>query len=237
MKPNAPPQLEAPSRLATMAELRAPLDAITLALNFPRLVHAPRGDGRPILLLPGYRADSNSMLPLRGFLRRLGYDARDWELGRNTGNVDKLTARMREVVDALYEERGGDAITLIGWSLGGIVARELARLEPERVREVITMGSPIVGGPKYTAVGRRFADSNALDLDAFEHQIHERNSLGFDQPVTSIYSRFDGVVGWRASIDVYNPQARNIEVASSHFGLGINGTVWRLIADLLAEDR
>lgn len=235
MKPEAPPQLRAPSRFATMAEVRAPLDAITLALNLPRLARAPRGDGRPVLLLPGFRADEASMWPLRGFLRRLGYDARDWQLGRNQGNVDRLTARMQPVVDGLFEERGGDAVTLIGWSLGGVVARELARLEPERVREVITLGSPIVGGPKYTAVGRRFADGNAFDLDAFEHEVHARNSIGFDQPVTSIYSRFDGVVGWQASVDVYNPQARNIEVASSHFGLGFNGTVWRLIADILAE--
>lgn len=235
MKPEAPPQLKAPSRFATMAELRAPLDAITLALNLPRLAHAPKGDGRPILLLPGYRADSPSMWPMRGFLRRLGYDAGDWQLGRNTGNVDRLTGRMQSVIEDVYESCG-ESVTLIGWSLGGIVARELARLEPERVREVITLGSPIVGGPKYTAVGRRFTDGDAARLDEFEQAVHERNSLGFDQPVTSIYSRFDGVVGWRASVDVYNPQARNIEVASSHFGLGINGTVWHHIAEILAQD-
>lgn len=235
MKPTAPPTCEAPSRLATFSELRAPLDALTLAANLPRLVNAPRGDGRPVLLLPGYRADSRSMWPLRRFLRRLGYDARDWQLGRNRGDVDGLTSRMRDVVDGLYEERDGDAVTLIGWSLGGVVARETARLEPERVREVITLGSPIIGGPKYTAVGARFAENNALDLDAFEHEVHARNSIGLDQPVTSIYSRYDGVVGWQASVDVYNPQARNIEVASSHFGLGFNGTVWRHIADILAE--
>ena len=235
MKPDAPPVCKAPSRLATLSELRAPLDTLTLAWNLPRLVSAPRGDARPILLLPGFRADARSMWPLRGFLRRLGYDARDWQLGRNMGQVERLVGRMRDVVGALYDERDGEPVTLIGWSLGGVVARETARDEPERVREVITMGSPIVGGPKYTAVGTRFATDQRVDLDALEQRIHERNSIDIRQPVTSIYSRYDGVVGWQASVDVYNAHARNIEVASSHFGLGINGTVWRLIADILAE--
>ena len=82
----------------------------------------------------------------------------------------------------------------------------------------------------------RFARSENLDLDAFELEVHDRNSIGIKQPVTSIYSRLDGVVGWRASVDVYNEHARNIEVYSSHFGIGANGRVWRLIADTLGGE-
>ena len=136
----------------------------------------------------------------------------------------------------MSEALGGEPVTLIGWSLGGVIAREAARHFESRVREVITLGSPIIGGPKYTAVAGRFANAGGIDLDAFEKEVHERNSRGIGQPVTSIYSKLDGVVDWRASIDSYNRQARNIEVRSSHFGIGGNARVWRLIADILAAD-
>lgn len=97
------------------------------------------------------------------------------------------------------------------------------------------MGTPIIGGPKYTSVGKLFASSQGMDLDDFEQEGHERNSVGVTQPVTSIYSKLDGIVGWRASIDVYNPQARNIEVYASHLGLGGSPRFWRIIADTLAH--
>jgi len=116
-----------------------------------------------------------------------------------------------------------------------VSAREAARLFEPYVREVITLGTPIIGGPKYTSVGRRFAEMANLDLDAFELEVHQRNTIGIKQPVTSIYSKTDGVVSWRASVDSYNPQAKNIEVNSSHFGLGANGKVWHLIANVLAD--
>ena len=83
-------------------------------------------------------------------------------------------------------------------------------------------------------IGALFAEQQGLDLDEFEKEVHQRNSIGIKQPVTSIYSKSDGVVGWRASVDVYNEQAQNIEVTSSHFGLGANGKVWRIIARQLA---
>lgn len=234
MKPDSPPQYRPPSRLATLLEMRAPLDGMLLALRLPQLLTAPRGDGRPIMLAPGYRADEVSMWPLKRFLRRLGYDVHDWGLGRNTGNVEQLTGIARDRVSEIHDARDGEAVTLIGWSLGGTIMREVARQEPDTVREIITLGSPIVGGPKYTAVGMQFA--GRTDLDALETEIHRRNSIGLTQPVTSIYSKLDGVVNWQASVDVYNPQATNIEVYSSHFGLGINANVWRHIADVLAQD-
>ncbi len=176
------------------------------------------------------------MRPLGRYLTFLGYDVYDWGLGRNDGEVDtymhQVGARATEICGAA----GGQPVTLIGWSLGGVIAREAARLYPDAVREVITMGTPIVGGPKYTAVARQFAKIARINLDEFEKEVHVRNSIGLTQPITTIYSRSDGVVGWRACIDTYNAHARNIEVNSSHFGLGANGRVWRLIADILAGD-
>ncbi len=172
------------------------------------------------------------MQPLAVFLRRLGYRAKPWRLGRNHGDVEDLVAQLREEVAELASSAAAP-VTLIGWSLGGVIVRETARLAPDEVREVITMGSPIVGGPKYTAVGGYYARRFGIDLDAFEKDVDARNRLGLTQPVTSIYSKADGVVDWRASIDTYNPHARNVEVSGSHFSLGLNVQAWRVIADTL----
>ena len=230
------PTASRPGRLATLAELRAPLDWATLLLRAPQLLRAPRGDGRPVMLLPGYRTDASSMRPLGRYLAYLGYDVYEWGLGRNLGHVNQYTQSIGERLRELREELDGARVTLIGWSLGGVIARESARLFESCVREVITLGTPIIGGPKYTVVAGRFAEEGRLDLDEFEKEVHARNSIGLRQPVTSIYSRLDGIVGWRASIDTYNEHARNIEVNSSHFGIGAHGKVWRLIADTLAAD-
>ena len=228
------PTARRPGRLALLAELRAPLDWATLLLRAPQLRRAPRGDGRPVMLLPGYGTDESSMRPLGRYLAFLGYDVYEWGIGRNRGHVDSYTQSIGERVRDLHDQLGGEPVTLIGWSLGGVIARETARLFEPWVREVITLGTPIIGGPKYTVAAERFAREGKLDLDEFEKEVHARNSIGIRQPVTSIYSKSDGVVGWRASVDIYNAHARNIEVNSSHFGIGANGKVWRLIADTLA---
>ena len=229
------PSAQMPSRLATLLEIRAPLDWATILFRAPQLLSAPRGDGRPVMLLPGYATDEASMRPLGAYLRYLGYDVYDWGLGRNRGDVDGYIVEVGDRVTKLSADLDGESLTLIGWSLGGVIAREVARLYEPCVREVITLGTPIIGGPKYTAAAKRFSDYAGLDLDDFEKHVHERNSIGIRQPVTSIYSKLDGIVGWQASVDIYNEQARNIEVYSSHFGIGVNGKVWRLIADILAS--
>lgn len=229
------PQCHPPSRLATLMEIRAPLDWASLLIHAPQLAKAPRGDGRPVMLIPGYGADELSMRPLGRYLEYLGYDVYDWGQGRNGGDVEGDIRRVGQRAKDIHDRLDDAAVTLIGWSLGGVAAREAARLFEPYVREIITLGTPIIGGPKYTTVARRFADSANLDLDEFEKEVHARNSIGIRQPVTSIYSKADGVVGWRASVDVYNVHAENIRVNCSHFGLGANGKVWRLIAAQLAK--
>ena len=231
---NVLPQAHPPSRLATLLEVRAPLDWASVLVRAPQLALAPRGDGRPLMLIPGYRTDETSMRPLGKYLEFLGYDVYDWANGRNRGDVEGDIRRVGERAQLIHDDLDGAPVTLIGWSLGGVAAREAARLFEPVVREVITLGTPIIGGPKYTAVGAHFAEQSGLDLDEFEKEVHERNSIGIKQPVTSIYSKYDGVVGWRASVDVYNEQAQNIRVNSSHFGLGASGKVWRIIANQLA---
>lgn len=231
-----PTGLRAPHRLAQLGELSLPVDLFRFGLQWPRLVTAPRGDGRPIYLIPGYGGSELSMRPLEGFLNQINYDVADWSLGRNKGSVDPDIARFIEVAEARFADNGGQAFTLIGWSLGGIIARETARQCPHLVREVITMGTPIIGGPKYTSPGQRYAKSANIELDQFEREVHDRNSIGFDQPLTVLYSNRDGIVGPDIAKDIYNPQARNIRVDGGHLGLGFNPKVWRIIADTLAGE-
>ena len=194
----------------------------------------PKGHGKPVILAPGYFADDYSLWPLGNYLKFLGYKVYYADLGRNMGHVIRDTHRLGERIQSISSDLGNVPVTVIGWSLGGVLVREVARLYSSVVQEVITLGSPIIGGPKFTFFGSQYASANQLDLNQFEQFIHERNLLGLSQPITSIYSKSDGVVGWQASIDTYNPHARNIEVCGSHIGLGVNAKVWRVIAKTLA---
>jgi len=228
-----PTDCEKPSLISNLRELGTPLEFLKFPFMTPALATAPRGDGRKIVLLPGFTAPEFSMQPLALYLRYLGYEASTWGLGVNGGDVDPLTQEFGQNIAQMA--RQDDApVTLIGWSLGGVIARETARLFGESVREVITMGTPLIGGPKYTAVGDLYAMKEGLDLDEFEHEVHARNSVGLPQPLTVIYSKSDGVVGWQAARDVYNPHAKNIVVRSTHFALGTNATVWKVVANTLA---
>ncbi len=229
-----PSGLRPPNRLAQFSELALPLDFVHFGLQWPRVVTAPRGDGRPVFLIPGYGGSELSMGPLKTFLTGLDYEVSDWGLGRNQGSVDRDVERFTAVAEEQYNSNDRQPLTLIGWSLGGIIAREVARLSPDLVREVITMGTPIIGGPKYTTPGQRYAKSAQINLDRFEKEVHARNSIGFSQPLTVIYSNRDGIVGPDIAKDIYNPQARNIRVDGGHLGLGFNPKVWRIIADTLA---
>lgn len=227
--------IEPPSPILGLLEARAPFEGLSLFASWPCLVFAPRGDGRPLVLAPGYGASDASMYPLFRYLKWLGYDVHHWGLGKNRGKVEKYVHELMDRVRRLQEQRDGEKVTLIGWSLGGVVMREIAREAPELVREVITMGTPVVGGPKYTRIGEQFANRENVDLDKIEIDVHERNLQGIRCPITSIYSKTDGIVSWRAALDSYNPQARNVRVPGSHLGLGVNPAVWRIIAKTLAQ--
>ena len=228
---------QSPHPFLTAKEFSAPLTSFWLTRHTPSLINAPRGDGRPIILLPGYLTHDAVMMPLAHYLSSLGYRTYSSGVGINQGNVKKEIERMIYRVQELKRRNRGKPITLIGWSLGGIIARETARRLDKDVREVITLGSPIVGGPKYTSLAGTIGGSRERKLDKMEKRIHLRNLTGLKQPVTSIYSKSDGVVDWRASLDRYNKQARNIEVSGTHFELGVNPRVWRAIADALASSK
>ena len=225
--------LRPPPRSAAWRESLAIIEPALLALNGVKLARQPRGTGHPVIVLPGFGAGDISTIPLRRYLRTLGHDARGWQLGQNRGDVAALVPVMIDRVGALAERRGR-AITLVGWSLGGVIAREMARERPDIVEQVITFGSPVVGGPKYTRVGEAYR-ARGFDLDAVEAEILARDAVPITVPITAIYTKGDAVVAWRACIDHVHPQAENIEVRSTHLGLGLHHEVFAVVAKRLGR--
>jgi pimeloyl-ACP methyl ester carboxylesterase len=226
-------ELKSPSFLAAAREILSAVEFARLAAAFPALVLQVRGNGEAVVVLPGYGASDTSTAPLRGYLSWLGYDVHGWDLGRNTGNVREFLPQVAAQIRQIFE-RSRSSVNIIGWSLGGVIAREIARDYPEMVRQVITMGSPVVGGAKYTSLGALF-EKRGADLDEMEAAIAARESRPITVPVTSIYSRRDGIVGWQASIDRHNAQVEHIEVCATHLGLGISPDVFKIIARKLAD--
>ncbi|WP_425228319.1 esterase/lipase family protein [Sphingomonas sp.] len=234
-----PHEIKAPSALLALTELpRALMEWGSLAWSAGALLTtAPRGDGHPVLVLPGFMTSDTSTRVLRRFLRTLGYDAHTWNLGRNLGpraigeSGEKLVERLREV-HALT----GQKVSIVGWSLGGIMARLLARRAPDAVRQVITLGSPFAGSPKASNVwrlyevmsGKRIDDKHTQGMMA---EISARPSV----PCTAIFSKADGVVAWQSCREVECDLAENIEVRGSHCGLGVNPSVLYAVADRLAR--
>jgi pimeloyl-ACP methyl ester carboxylesterase len=202
----------------------------------PWLARAPRGDGHRVLVLPGMGADDRSTRPLRRFLAELGYDVHGWGLGTNLPSpalIDRLRDRARAVVAGAGP---GATISLVGWSLGGIYAREIAKATPERVRQVVTLGSPFRATPdeesNVDVLLRRFAPGREGDREA-------RRRLGDEVPLpvpsTSVFTRFDGIVPWRACVDVTTGPHESLEVTGSHCGLGHHPAVLWIVADRLAQ--
>ncbi|MCC5886572.1 MAG: alpha/beta hydrolase [Gammaproteobacteria bacterium] len=222
-----------PPLWALLGEGFSGFEALRLATQWPQLAALTGGSGT-VLLCPGWQALELSMLPLQRFLGQLGYEARPWGIGRNDGNVPELIPRL---ADRAAEEsaRSGAPVALLGWSLGGYIAREAARELPEAVRRVITLGSPVVGGPKYTRVAP-FYRLQGEDLDAIEEEVERRARKPLAVPVHALYSRLDGIVSWEACVDDREALAENIEVRTTHFGFGVSPDVYRIVADRLARD-
>ena len=219
-----------PSRI--IREIRGLVELPRLLFRFPELARQPRGDGQPVILLPGYGAGDGSTAILKGYLRLLGYRARGWGLGRNTGVTTELLPRILKRVSSLAR-RSNQKVGLIGWSFGGYLARELARERADLVGQVITLGTPVIGGPKYTVVANWYRD-RGIDVDAIAAEVELRNRISFTTPVIAIYSRRDAVVAWQACIDQNALNVEHIEVRTTHFGLGFSPDVYKIIAQRLA---
>jgi len=226
--------LQPPSSSHVIRETRALIELPRLLLRFPSLARQPRGHGEPVLILPGFGAGDGSTMILRAYLRMLSYRARGWRQGRNKGSVDILLPRLLRRLGN-FSRRSKEKVTLIGWSLGGYLARELARERPDLVRMVITLGTPVVGGPKYTVVAEAYR-KRGIDIEAIAAEVERRNRLADLQiPIIAIYSRNDSVVSWQACIDHQSPRIEHVEVKSTHIGLGFSAEVYKIIAQRLGR--
>jgi len=222
----------APGFLLRLLEVRAVWEHYaTLALR-PAWSMAPKGDGHPVLVLPGLAASDASTALLRRFLRSRGYAASGWGQGRNLGMREGVVERAHDKLRALYLG-SGRTVSLIGWSLGGIYARELAKHSPEMVRLCISMGTPFTGHPRETNAWRlyEFASGHKIDW----HDFHGPLRAAPPVPTTSIWSPTDGVVAWRCSVETRRILAENIVVDASHLGIGVHPATLYAIADRLAQ--
>ena len=227
-------RLRAPGLGLLLAEARGIFELNASLLLSPLLMRAPRGDGHPVLLLPGFLASDLSMAPMRRYLRELGYDAHAWRMGRNLGGVARMRVALRDRLAEIHAA-AGRKVSIVGWSLGGVYARDLALQAPDMVRCVVTLGSPFANDVRATNATRLY---EALSGEAADDNPELRAAIAGDLPVpaTSIYSRTDGIVNWRTCLLRPSDTAENIEVhLASHVGLGVNPAALWAVADRLAQ--
>ncbi len=228
----------APSRWRAIAELpRAGFAVALLPFHIARLRAARRGDGSPVLVIPGFATTDRSTYILRRYLSWLGYEVHGWALGRNLGaktiglRNEELLARL-DHIHGQYDRK----ITLIGWSMGGIMARMIAREKPEKVRQIISLGAPFAGNPFANTAWRLYErmSGHSLSHPIARAQIAESK---LPPPVRSVslFSKSDGVVAWQSCLEPDHPHTLNIEVQSAHCGFGFSPAVLRTVADQLAD--
>jgi pimeloyl-ACP methyl ester carboxylesterase len=184
-------------------------------------------------------ASDVSTASLRRWLRGLGYPVVGWELGRNRGPtqevVDALPALVRRLTD-----RHGSPVSIVGQSLGGIFARRLALRVPDEVRQVVTLGSPFglaPGGGDDSAAARLYRSYAPTHATGRATAGRERLARPLPVPSTSVYSRWDGVVDWRACLQRTTPTSENVAVHAAHLGMGVDPAVLWVVADRLAQPK
>src|SRR5712675_1054994 len=233
-EPAPPGSLRPPGLGLLLAEVRGIFEFNASLLLSPLLMRAPKGDGHPVLTLPGFLASDLSMAPMRRYLKELGYETYAWKMGRNVGGVSRMRAALRDRLAEIHTATGRK-VSIVGWSLGGIYARDLALRAPEMVRYVVTLGSPFANDVRATNATRLY---EALSGEAVDNDPELRKAIAGDLPVptSSIYSRSDGIVNWRTCLLHPSDTAENIEVhLASHIGLGVNAAALWAVADRLAQ--
>ncbi len=221
-----------PARERLLFEFFTPREAFRLPLRLPGLLRRRSEVSETILLVPGLGATDNSLFPLRTFLRRAGHDARPIGLGRITDDVEGQYLRVAEVVEQTARSVGG-RVVLIGWSIGGVLVREAARDHPDLVGRVFTFGTPVVGGPAYSQVARRYSREA---LERVKARVDERSDIALPMPITAIWSRFDGIVDPAACFDRKSVNVEHVEVRSTHMGMGVDPDVWEAISSRLGRN-
>lgn len=226
--------IRAPSKALMMMEFRAMPELFSFSMSWPTLAAiSPRGDGQPVLVLPGLITSDRSTIALRGLLKTLGYPTYGWEMGRNYGPLPGVEEGLKDRLQMLAEKHGRK-VSIVGWSLGGIYARQLAKLMPEHVRQVITLGSPFNGDPHATNAWRVYQIASG---ETVEHKDEHMGGAIADTPsvpTTAIYSKTDGICAWQNCLEQETDHTENIEVKGSHCGLGHHPAAAFAIADRLA---
>ncbi|MEM8907246.1 MAG: alpha/beta fold hydrolase [Bacteroidota bacterium] len=211
---------------------------LSKSYSFYKNFTAPaKGDGHPVLVIPGFMASDRSTNRLRHFVQKIGYQAYDWKLGRNYGNIRDVDTIAQQLLE--LNQKHQQTVSIIGWSLGGVYARQLAKNHPEQVRQVITLASPFNGINE---------PNNAVWLYRLIHRgekVSDLDQAWIDDlpkpapvPTTALYSKQDGIVPWEVCLEnVEDDLHQNVEVHSSHLGMGFDPAVWEIVADRLQYDR
>ncbi len=229
-------RFDAPPLWMTFLESRAVAEYAGWRMSMPLLQRLPKGDGHPVLVLPGFTAADRSTVRLRILLRRLGYRTYGWRLGANIGPTPQIIDGLNERIDKIRADNDDQRISIVGWSLGGVFARLLARENPEYFRQVITLGSPFRMTPgDRSAVSALWESVSHLHDPSFLEPMLDPDRPPLMVPATSVYTRTDGIVSWRYCLEKKGPLAENVEVFGSHSGLGFNTAVGYVIADRLAQ--
>jgi pimeloyl-ACP methyl ester carboxylesterase len=216
-----------------LLEARAPWEYAAMLAATPWLARLPKGDGHPVIVFPGLGASDITTLTLRNFLRDRGYTTYPWNQGFNLGpRQGVLDACRQQLQDVAAQHRA--AVSLVGWSLGGVYARELAKEMPQLARCVVTLGTPFAGHPRATNAWRFFemVSGQSSHDEALIAELKNPPAC----PTTSIYSKTDGIVAWACSLNDPAPHTENIEVQASHIGMGMNPLALYALADRLAQD-
>jgi len=212
-------------RPGLLNEFNSMWQPLRLLSQYRSLTKRKTGNGERIILLPGWKSHHTVMYPVKRFLTKLGYAPEYWGLGINHGYVERYRDQL---LAKLKQEKSTEKVVLIGWSLGGTIAREIAREMPDKVASVITYGSPVIGGPKHTAGAKVWDVEETARIDALMEELDEINPI--QVPMSIIFTKKDSIVSWSACIDQKSKNAKHYEVNSTHLSLGIDPSVWRIIA-------
>lgn len=223
-----------PSKLFLLMEGRAAFEYGRLLLARKQLGQLPRGDGHPVIFVPGFGAGDDSMKSMRRVFSNLGYATYGWGQGRNLGMNKRIKEGLGQRLQDVFQ-RHGQKVSLIGWSLGGVYVREMARATPQLVRRVITLGSPINGHPEANNVAALFHLVNRRKKINLDWEGFQRRRNPPPVPCTAVFSKTDGIVAWRCSQEEPAPNTENVRVSGSHFGLGVNLQVIKVVAERLAK--
>lgn len=224
------PMPEEVQRPSILKEVRGVKEPLRLLLNYRSLTKRKIGNGHRVIVIPGWKADENAMLPIKSYLNKIGFSAEDWGLGTNNGAIE---AYRDELVKRIRQTAQGESISLVGWSLGGVVAREVARKLPKQIASVVTYGTPVIGGPKFTIGGKYWDASETKRLNNLAKALDIINPI--QVPLAVIFTKNDSVVSWPACLDYNSLDVKHFEVSSTHLSLGVDPQVWRIVAEHLEQ--